>query len=35
MNHHGRPNGAGRFSGERRENRGPRREEGTTRRRDA
>jgi len=29
------PAGAGRFSGERRENRGPRREEGTTRRRDA
>ncbi|MDF7759141.1 DEAD/DEAH family ATP-dependent RNA helicase [Kosakonia cowanii] len=29
------PAGAGRFSGERRENRGPRREEGTSRRRDA
>lgn len=29
------PAGAGRFSGERRENRGPRREEGTARRRDA
>ncbi|WP_367164959.1 DEAD/DEAH family ATP-dependent RNA helicase [Kosakonia cowanii] len=29
------PAGVGRFSGERRENRGPRREEGTTRRRDA
>lgn len=29
------PAGTGRFSGERRENRGPRREEGTTRRRDA
>ncbi|APZ04865.1 DEAD/DEAH family ATP-dependent RNA helicase [Kosakonia cowanii JCM 10956 = DSM 18146] len=29
------PAGAGRFGGERRENRGPRREEGTTRRRDA